>query len=412
MEVLCPSCAGKKTLKDEKFAILVNCFWGLVGLVLVFVSPQQPLGWWLVNLFAFYVASVLVILPHELGHGFAARALGFRVFSLRIGVGRTMWSGKLFGFDVFVNSLPVGGLTFVSPRVLDQFRRRRFAIIAAGPLANVLIALLICLIVPWRKLWLWTELSRQFEPITIFHYANLWLLAHNLWPHKISRALGGIASDGKQLLTIPFLKEEAIRNQHAAYFLNESSERYNAGDIDGTEQWVKQGLALYPHDRNLLIQQGLCLLQRGRFSEAREHYAWLLTWPAVPPINRAILMNNIAYANVLLDRSDLLAEADRYSQEAMGILNALPEINGTRGVVLCALGRFEEGMQLLEFAFQNVKSVYGRAENACHMAIIESRRGNRTAAVNYLATARTLNPSCLLIPRAEAVVKMNANVFS
>jgi DNA-directed RNA polymerase subunit RPC12/RpoP len=404
VEVLCPECASKRTLKDQQFAILVNCCWGLLGLVLVVFAPQHPLGWLLLNLFTFYIASVLVVLPHELGHAFAARMLGFRVYSVSIGVGRKVWHGKLFGFEVIVNSLPTGGLTSTAPRDLNRFRLRYFGVVGAGPLVNIFIALLIVAIVPAKKLWLWTELSSHFEPVTIFHYANLCLLAHNLWPHKVSRALGGVGSDGKQLLTIPFLKEEALHAVHAAYFVYESSYRYIAGDINGTEEWVDRGLTVYPRDRNLLLQQGTCFLQRGRCSEARERYVWLLTWPAVTPVNRALLMNNLAYTNVLLNRDDLLPEADRYSQEAMATLSAVPEIKGTRGIVLCALGRLEEGMPLLEFAFKNVKSIYSRAENACHIAMIESRRGNPTVAAEYLAIARKLNPNCLLISRAEAAV--------
>ncbi|MDB6029610.1 MAG: hypothetical protein JWM68_5833 [Verrucomicrobiales bacterium] len=403
-QLLCPACSARQRLADDKFAIFTSFVWGVVGLLFIIFLPEQSIGWFLLNLFIFYLCSILTIVPHELGHALAGRAVGFRVFGIIIGVGKKLWKGKLFGFDVTVNSMPIGGLALVAPKTLEGFRAKKFITVAAGPLVNLLIALFIWAIVPAHRLSL-DALDRNVAPLTIFFYANLWVLAVNLWPHKVNQSLGGVASDGKQLLTAFTLKDDAIKTAHAGYFLAESSACHYVGDVKGTEEWVQRGLALYPHDRHLLMQNGLFLMDRGRLTEARELYTRLLTWPAMTPVLRALLMNNLAYADVLMAQDDLLPEADRCSQEAMAVLSAVPEIKGTRGAVLSALGRIEEGLPLLREALQTVSSPRSRAENACHISIAEARRGNRAIAETYLTEARTLNPECKLIERAESVVR-------
>jgi hypothetical protein len=43
-----------------------------------------------------------------------------------------------------------------------------------------------------------------------------------------------------------------------------------------------------------------------------------------------------------------------------------------------------------------------KALNACHLAMGELRRGDAGATHKYLASAKTLDPKCMLIPQAEA----------
>ena len=102
-----------------------------------------------------------LIIFHELGHYWVARACGVKVLRFSIGLGKVVWSRR-FGPDQTewaVSMLPLGGYVKMLDRSdpdappmseADQRREftnqtvwRRIAIIAAGPMANYLLAILL-----------------------------------------------------------------------------------------------------------------------------------------------------------------------------------------------------------------------------------------------------------------------------
>ncbi len=99
-------------------------------------------------------------------------------------------------------------------------------------------------------------------------------------------------------------------------------------------------------------------------------------------------MNNIAYVDVLLGGSELLAEADRYSQEALANLSWDPAVKGTRGAVLLELERVEEAIPLLRESMEQAVHVSGKAQNACWISMAETRRGRPAESRKYLDEAR------------------------
>jgi hypothetical protein len=116
------------------------------------------------------------------------------------------------------------------------------------------------------------------------------------------------------------------------------------------------------------------------------------------------MMNNIAYANALLGGKDLLKEADALSQESMTAMSWLPAVRGTRGTVLVAMGRIDEGLPMLLDSMSQAQLPNHKAQNACIIAEAECRRGNLEIARNYLEEARKLEPKCSLLSRAEAIL--------
>ena len=104
--------------------------------------------WWML------VALGVLVTFHEFGHFWVARRCGVKVLRFSIGFGRPLWTrhGK-DGTEYVVAALPLGGYVrmlderedHVSPHQLHQaFNRKpvlqRMAIVAAGPLANLLLA--------------------------------------------------------------------------------------------------------------------------------------------------------------------------------------------------------------------------------------------------------------------------------
>jgi len=105
---------------------------------------------------AFVVALGCLIVVHEFGHYLVARACGVKVLRFSVGFGRALWSRNL-GRDAtewVIAVFPLGGYVkmvderegAVSPQDLPRaFNRqsvwRRIAIVAAGPVANFLLAI-------------------------------------------------------------------------------------------------------------------------------------------------------------------------------------------------------------------------------------------------------------------------------
>jgi regulator of sigma E protease len=113
------------------------------------------------TILAFLLALGPLIIFHELGHYWVARLCGVKVLRFSVGMGRIVWSRR-FGPDQTewaVSALPIGGyvkmLDARDPTIdaideRDQAREftrqnvwKRIAIIAAGPLANFLMAILL-----------------------------------------------------------------------------------------------------------------------------------------------------------------------------------------------------------------------------------------------------------------------------
>jgi regulator of sigma E protease len=114
------------------------------------------------TLIAFIVALGILIVVHELGHYWVARWCGVKVLRFSVGMGRIVWSRR-FGPDQTewaISALPFGGyvkmldareqgdqdLAKLPPEDLKrEFTRqsvwKRIAIVAAGPIANFLLAI-------------------------------------------------------------------------------------------------------------------------------------------------------------------------------------------------------------------------------------------------------------------------------
>ncbi len=106
------------------------------------------------SLFFFIVALSILVVVHEFGHFWVARRCGVKVLKFSVGFGRPLWK-KLGrdGTEYILAAIPLGGYVKmlderegdVPPEQLDQaFNKKslasRTAIVAAGPLANLLFA--------------------------------------------------------------------------------------------------------------------------------------------------------------------------------------------------------------------------------------------------------------------------------
>ncbi|AVP57942.1 RIP metalloprotease RseP [Pulveribacter suum] len=118
----------------------------------------------LLTIVAFIVALGLLIAVHEYGHYRVAVACGVKVLRFSVGFGRPLlrWQPKGSPTEFVIGAFPLGGYV----RMLDereapvpeaerhlafnhQSLRKRAAIVAAGPLANLALAVLLYAVVNW-----------------------------------------------------------------------------------------------------------------------------------------------------------------------------------------------------------------------------------------------------------------------
>jgi regulator of sigma E protease len=112
----------------------------------------------LFNVAAFIVAIGILVTFHEFGHFWVARRLGIKVLRFSVGFGRPLWKwvGGADRVEYVIAAIPLGGYV----KMLDEregpvpeaerhraFNRqpvwKRMAVVAAGPAANLLLAVLV-----------------------------------------------------------------------------------------------------------------------------------------------------------------------------------------------------------------------------------------------------------------------------
>ena len=118
----------------------------------------------MLTVFAFLVALAVLIAIHEYGHYRVAVACGVKVLRFSIGIGKPLWRWRRPGSETefVIAALPLGGYV----RMLDEREgavpeqelarafnrqplRKRAAIVAAGPAANLLLAVALYSLVNW-----------------------------------------------------------------------------------------------------------------------------------------------------------------------------------------------------------------------------------------------------------------------
>ncbi len=118
----------------------------------------------MMTILAFVAALALLIAIHEYGHYRVAVACGVKVLKFSIGFGKTIfkWQPKGSDTEFVIGMLPLGGFVKMldereGPVPVDQKHlafntqplRKRAAIVAAGPIANLVLAIFLYSIVNW-----------------------------------------------------------------------------------------------------------------------------------------------------------------------------------------------------------------------------------------------------------------------
>jgi len=142
----------------------------------------------LMTVLAFVLALVLLVAVHEYGHYRMALACGVKVLRFSIGFGKTVWRWQPKGSETefVIGVLPLGGyvkmLDARESTVPEAERHRSFdaqplasraAIVLAGPMANLLLAVLLYALVNWGGVEMPAPVLASPEPGSIAAKAGL-----------------------------------------------------------------------------------------------------------------------------------------------------------------------------------------------------------------------------------------------
>jgi len=349
-------------------------------------------------MFFCFIGLALAIVIHESGHALAAALVGFRIFRIQVGRGRPVWEGRIARIPVSLHELPLSGWVSAAPSTARFVRGRAVLFVLGGVLMNLAVAAAFFLV--WQR-GLTGALARL--PLVAF-FAMFWsnlLGILNLFPRQVSGPVGRTGTDGLVLLQVLFSRGVADqwRQQHyvlGAHFAS-AAERW-----EESSDWATRGLALFPDSFPLLLYRSVSLGNTGRWNEARELSIDLLARTHAQPFWLAMLKNNIAWFDFLLDSAELRSEAARLSEEALAAIPWHPALLGTRGAVLLAQGKPEEALQLLATSVEPTRPPRSRADNLLLVSMAHAARGDSAEARRNLDLARSLAPDPLLLKRAES----------
>jgi hypothetical protein len=398
----CPPCWKRRDEANERIFLMTYVCLGALGVVLAAMNSQW--GFLLLTFFLFHVFGILGTVPHELGHALAARALKLHVFQVVVGVGKKLFDCRILGVLVEFRTIPYGGYTLALPVEGQHFRIRHFVYALAGPVANLIVALVILGVAGWDRIADFRPHER-ISPWSLLFASNALIFISNLIPRAYPSAMGWTVSDGLHLIRALTMKHEDIGDFRATAFAMHWRAAHEKGDVCSAATWIDRGLQEFPENRALLIHHGSNLIEADRLEEARALFKKVLQEVDADDLaGRALLMNDIAYVDALTGTKELLDEADEYSDQALQVFPWSASIKATRGAVFVRRGQLADGIGLLQQSLQESEERGGRAQIACWLAIAETQRGNYEAARSYIEVARDLQSGCFLIARAKRAI--------
>jgi tetratricopeptide (TPR) repeat protein len=178
---------------------------GIFGAVLLSRNPNSDFGRLCVNLLLFQLFSILLTLPHELGHAFSARWMGFVVHRIWIGFGTTIFCGRIFGFNIDLKTIPTGGLCIAAIQGEKSLRLKQWIYIFAGPMANFILGVGAFFLFSSQSFAGFMPGSQVHLSVAdLFVLTNVVILLINLFPVTYVTPFGDFASDGLALLRLCF----------------------------------------------------------------------------------------------------------------------------------------------------------------------------------------------------------------
>lgn len=349
-----------------------------------------------------------IAIVHEFGKAVGALHLGFKVFSLKIGNGRPLRHFTLLGIPIeltwSVNAVP--SLQMAYPKKEGLARNKALAFLW-GPLFNL----------PFiAAIWLLIGLP----------------LHDALPPNRSCAPLHAYAILSLGFALVCFSKAESARRWtektvevfNALYYFESGMLAGVASRYDEAAHWARQGLEVYPESALLHMVAGLAHFWQRDFSRSLGHLKLVLADPDFADQFETMILplRLIVMADLLIEPAlpqpaqdkfcqeglidDPLEEADRLSQ---GLCEQVPwdaDVLATRGCVLIALGRCDEGLPLVDLQTRGQEK--WQALCSCFVALAAAKTGSFDQAESCLEAARQMDEDCPAFTRIDREIQAMA----
>lgn len=176
--------------------------------------------------------------------------------------------------------------------------------------------------------------------------------------------------------------DAALQEAQVQLYVSLSQNAEDQGDLDGADDWLRQGLDRYPDNVSLRYSRALLLQKEGRMRKAVDV---LQTLVDDHPDNAALL-NALGY--LLTDQFDRHEEARGYIQRALAMEPDSAAIIDSMGWVLFKLGDYDAALDYLQRAYR----LDTDPEIAAHLVELYRARGQDAAARQLLDTALQQSP--------------------
>ncbi len=300
-----------------------------------FAGGAAPLGlsWflalaWTVTPYLIFLLGCWVgIIFHEAGHFACAKLAGLPVRFVRVGRGPAL-RFRLHETGFSLGLLPGEGYVVLYP-ALDFHRGRETLFALGGVSGNVLLVLLLVQLDGWLP-----TASFAHVVFRVTMLAQIVPIAMSIIPQRVTVFGCEYSSDARVLLEIWFNEPPRYRRYWQA-----ALSQYGAGVATATAAAAR----IVYHKLHAGIWDSGAAREESNAALERELQRGGLT----PPEELMVL--DILITRGLLARDPALhGKMDLWSQRALALGSHLPTIRGSRGSVLCLLGRHGEAKAMLE----------------------------------------------------------------
>jgi hypothetical protein len=350
---------------------------------------------------AAYSYSLAVVL-HELGHAWAAHALGYAVYQIKLGVSYDPETACIdfrflgYPWKIYSPLIMAGSVRYFACR-LDHYRMRSGVICAAGPAISGLAAL------PGLVLFESDHLSSADLVLLAWTYANALIFCFTALPSERTSRRKTYRTDGLLVLdhfqmTPETAWENATYSRFIYYTLGETA-AMKARTLPEAEKHVAAH-SDHPWLLFLLLEK-LDLLGRAQtFLKLSSH----------PHSSRKFVVERLdgfLTSHLAVGKPPDDALWDQLSLKLLDLDDCL-STRGTRGSVLIDLGRISEGRVMLEDMLIKTLSKPDKAYGHIFIALAEQQQGNIEAGRKHAEMAFSFDAKCPALGRVSDLLAIPA----
>lgn len=343
------------------------------------------------------------IVVHETAHVVVGKMVGFKPYKMVVGTGSNLCHLHLFGVEVILRVLPIGGGYTLSRRPNMENLRWRGALFSIAGIASE--AALLCLILGIVAGVLKEGLNMGLTSFVLWYiaYFQAGAILFSLWPKTITFEAGVIGNDARQFFHYVSGKvDKAIQVFATEYEIN--VRRYDP-QFQIENSWVKKDL-----ESSLRILADIEAHRKTNLHEAAiEQYLEILKSEALSKGERARFLDAMASIAVIDGVKSFSERAMAWVREANELFPNARTLHGTYGGALVESGSYAEGIKILTPLTAKENTPIDRSISACYLAKAHHHLGNAAEADAFLTLGKALNASCGVCERIEQELMLPKN---